>query len=58
MGDGVSERGLAGLAVESKPFANNFPGGHARIQGRVGVLEDHLHARGKASMILGAIALG
>ncbi len=58
MGDGVAERGLAGLAVKSKPLANNFPGGHTGVQGRVGVLKDHLHARGKASMILGAIALG
>ena len=58
MGNGVAERSLAWIAVESKPLANDFPGGHAGIQGRVGVLEDHLHARGEASMILGTIALG
>ena len=58
MSDGSADFLIRLTPMEAEPLADDLPRGHARVQGRVGVLKDHLHARGKPAMVLRPVALG
>ena len=44
--------------MQREPFADDLAHGHARVERRVGVLKDHLHAAGVALEIPGPVTLG